>query len=221
MSSAKDDARLLGRETARVPVSSLRLARRNPRRGDVAAIRESLERNGMYGPLVVNRSTMEVLAGNHTLRALRELGWREVDVYFVEVDEDAARRILLADNRTSDLAFNDAEELVALLDDLDDLEGTGYDQDDLDGLLDELDAGVELEEDEVPPVVDEATTVSGELVVMGGHRLVCADARDPAVLERVMAAEQAAVMWTDPPYGVSYAGNLSGLDHRRRPAGRA
>jgi len=209
MSSARDDARLLGRETARVPVSSLRLARHNPRRGDVAAIRESLERNGMYRPLVVNRPTMEVLAGNHTLRAIRELEWPEVDVYFVSVDEEAARRILLADNRTSDLATNDANELVSLLGELDALEGTGYDQDDLDGLLDELDADVELEEDEVPPVVGEAATVPGELVVIGQHRLVCGDARDPAALERVMAGEQAAVMWTDPPFGVSYAGRTS------------
>ena len=88
MSSARGHERLLGRANARVAASSLRLARHNPRRGDVAAIRESLEHNGMYGPLVVNRPTMEVLAGNHTLRAIRELGWLEVDVYFVEVDED-------------------------------------------------------------------------------------------------------------------------------------
>jgi len=209
MAPPRGNARLLGRDAARVAASTLQLARRNPRRGDVAAIRESLEHNGMYRPLVVNRPTMEVLAGNHTLRAIRELGWLEVDVYFVEVDEDAARRILLADNRTSDLATNDAEELVSLLGELDALEGTGYDQDDLDGLLDELDADVELEEDEVPPVVEEATTVPGELVVMGGHRLVCGDARDPAVLERVMAAEQAEAIWTDPPYGARYAGKTS------------
>ena len=140
MAPPRGNARLLGRDAARVAASTLQLARRNPRRGDVAAIRESLEHNGMYRPLVVNRPTMEVLAGNHTLRAIRELGWLEVDVYFVEVDEDAARRILLADNRTSDLATNDANELVSLLGELDALEGTGYDQGDLDELLDELDA---------------------------------------------------------------------------------
>ena len=37
---------------------------------------------------------MEVLAGNHTLIAARELGWEEIDVSFVEVDTDRAKRIV-------------------------------------------------------------------------------------------------------------------------------
>jgi ParB-like chromosome segregation protein Spo0J len=50
----------------------------NPRRGAVAAIKESLEQKGQYRPIVVRRQTMEVLAGNHTLQAAKELGWKEI-----------------------------------------------------------------------------------------------------------------------------------------------
>src|SRR5436853_588358 len=102
--------RRLIQELAVVEMERLCPARRNPRRGDVAAIRASLEANGQYRPLVVNRSTMEVLAGNHTFLAAQQLGFRQVMVAFVEVDEEHARRIQLADNRTSDLAgYDDAE----------------------------------------------------------------------------------------------------------------
>jgi ParB-like nuclease domain len=50
-----------------VPTADLRPYPGNPRRGDLEAIKDSLERNGQYRPIVVNRRTMEVLAGNHTL----------------------------------------------------------------------------------------------------------------------------------------------------------
>src|SRR5262249_21972971 len=57
----------------RVPIDSVRGYARNPRRGDLAAIKRSLEVNGQYRPIVVNRRTGEVLAGNHTWLAAREL----------------------------------------------------------------------------------------------------------------------------------------------------
>ena len=56
-----------------VPLDTLRPYARNPRRGDVATIVESLRANGQYRPIVVRSSTREVLAGNHTLAAAREV----------------------------------------------------------------------------------------------------------------------------------------------------
>src|SRR5439155_8335241 len=95
-------------------------------------------RNGQYRPLVVNRRTGEVLAGNHTLEAARALGFERIAVTYVDVDANAAKRIVLADNRTSDLAINDPEALAKLLQELPDLAGTSYDQRALDELLSEL-----------------------------------------------------------------------------------
>ena len=200
---------LLSGRLADVPVSNLRLHPRNPRRGNVAAIRESLERNGQYTPLTVNRSTMEVLKGNHTLRAARELGWVEIAVYFVDVSEVVALRIVLADNRTSDLATYDLTFLAELLCELDDLAGTGYNTDALDALLDELAADRPVEDDEVPPAPVVPLTRLGELVTLGEHRLVCGDATDPVCYERLLNGELADVVLTDPPYGVSYEGKTA------------
>src|SRR5262249_28995635 len=119
----------------RVPIDSIRPYSRNPRRGSTAAIRDSLLAHGQYRPLVVNARTNEVLAGNHTLAAALDLGWTEVAVTYVDVDDEQAARIVLVDNRTNDLATYDDRELVDLLSSLDDLAGTAYVQDDLDALL--------------------------------------------------------------------------------------
>ncbi len=114
-----------------VPVESLINHPENPRRGDVEAVMASIQANGFYGALVVQRSSRHVLVGNHRLRAARRLEMPEVPVAWVDVDDDRARRILIADNRSSDLASWDDEALIALLQSMGDLEGTLFDDDDL------------------------------------------------------------------------------------------
>ncbi|GJF04947.1 ParB N-terminal domain-containing protein [Pseudonocardia sp. D17] len=121
-------------------VSELHTYHRNPRQGDVAAIAASLRANGQYRPIVVNVGThtgrpSEVLAGNHTLKAARDLGWESLAVVLVDVDEDQAARIVAADNRTADLGEYDERLLAELLGDLDDLDGTGYTEADLEKMI--------------------------------------------------------------------------------------
>lgn len=121
-----------------VPVADLHPYPGNPRQGDIGAICQSLETHGQYRPLVVNRRDRTVLAGNHTLAAAAALGWPEVLVTYVDVDDEQARRIILVDNRTNDLACYDEEQLLDLLHTLavtpDQLDGTGFDLDDMDDL---------------------------------------------------------------------------------------
>ena len=190
-----------------VPIASLVAHPRNPRRGDLEAMKDSLRHHGQYRPIVVNRSTGEVLAGNHVFRAAQELGWEEIDVAYVDVSNDEATRIVLVDNRTSDLATYDEELLVELLSGLGDLSGTGFDEDDLDELLDEV--APRALEDEPPPLPPEPTTRQGDLYALGEHRLLCGDATDAGDLERLMGGEQATLLWTDPPYGVDYEGRTA------------
>jgi ParB-like chromosome segregation protein Spo0J len=128
-----------GRES-RVAPSTLRTFHKNPRRGDVPLVMESLQQNGQYRPLIVNVGTHtgrpnEVLAGNHLLAAAMKLHLSEVAVHWVDVDEERARRIVLVDNAASDRGKYDADELTDLLGSMDDLAGTGYSDDDLARLL--------------------------------------------------------------------------------------
>lgn len=124
-----------------VSVNNLFLHPDNPRQGDIGAIATSIQRNGWYGTIVAQKETNRVLVGNHRLQAAVELGFSEVPVHWVDVDDVTARRILLADNRSSDLATYNETDLAALLKtqaEVDDLIGTGFDGDDLDELLEEI-----------------------------------------------------------------------------------
>ncbi len=177
----------------------------NPRKGNLEVLKESLSRNGQYRPIVVNRATLQVLAGNHTLQAAEDLGWTQIAVTYVDVDDEQAARIVLVDNRSNDLAGYDNEALADLLSELPDLDGTGYDVDGLDALLAELDLKP-IVYDDPPPPPRKARTQPGDLIELGEHKLLCGDARDPDAYRKLLGECHADLIWSDPPYGVDYEG---------------
>lgn len=127
-------AKILSTETA--PVKELKHYGRNPRRGNVDRIVESLRYHGQYRPILVRKATGEVLAGNHTLMAAKTLGWEHIDVTYLEVDsDDDAARIVLMDNRANDLAAYDDNALAELLQSLPELQGTGFNENEMNDLL--------------------------------------------------------------------------------------
>ena len=122
-----------------VELGSLVAFEGNARRGDVAAIAESLRANGQYRPIVVNAGSHtgrvnEVLVGNHTVDAAKSLGWATIAAVFADVTDDQAVRIVLADNRTSDLASYDDATLAWLIDEVGELDGTGFSRADAEAL---------------------------------------------------------------------------------------
>lgn len=127
-----------------VPLDELHPHPDNARQGVVPKIMESLAELGQYRSIVVNFGTHTegkrvILAGHHLVLAARQLGWETVAVQYVDVDDQTARKILLADNSTSDAARNDPAALLALLESLSgDFQGTGYEQPDLDLLMIQL-----------------------------------------------------------------------------------
>jgi hypothetical protein len=76
----------------------------NPRTGDDDAVAESIDVNGFYGAIIAQTSTRRILAGHTRRRNLLAAGATTGPVLWLDVDERAARRILLADNRTAELA---------------------------------------------------------------------------------------------------------------------
>lgn len=189
---------------------------RNPRVANVQAIAESLEARGQYRPIVVNVGThtgrpLEVLAGNHTLLAARSLGWSTVQATTVDVTDAVAAQIVLADNRLADLGSYNDEELLAVLEQADDLAGTGYTDRDLALLLRDLDVPVGLTDaDDVPDLPEEPPiSEPGDVWELGSHRLLVGDAGDVLRVQLLMGREAADVVWTDPPYGVNYVGRTA------------
>jgi ParB-like chromosome segregation protein Spo0J len=123
--------------TRQVELAKLTLYERNPRRGDVERIKGSLQDHGQFRAIVVRQADMMVLAGNHSTIAMRELGWRKALAHLIDCSDDEARRIVLVDNRTADAAHYDEGLLRELLTELEgDYTGTGYEEDELQRLLD-------------------------------------------------------------------------------------
>lgn len=204
-----------------VPVDTLITDPRNANRGDVAAIRRSLNVFGQRKPVVVRRTgqtadgrpTGIVIAGNHTLLAAIELGWDHVAATFVDDDESTAKAYALADNRTSELSAWDQDQLAETMRELSadefDLSALGWTDDQLAALLNggpvvtELpDADAVDAQDITPPAIP--LSVPGDLWKLGRHRLLCGDATDPAHLDAVLTdVGTPGIVYTDPPYGIS------------------
>lgn len=87
----------------------------NPRHGSDTAVATSIDRNGWYGAIIAQRSSRRILAGHTRRRVLVDAGNTTGPVLWIDCDDDTALRILLADNRTAELAiWNDDELLDAL-----------------------------------------------------------------------------------------------------------
>ncbi|TXH08019.1 MAG: DNA modification methylase [Spirochaetes bacterium] len=213
-----------------VPVASKNTARpsdlstyhRNPRRGDVSVIAASLQAHGQYKPVVVNKGTYtgrpnEVLAGNHTLMAIRDLAekhpddkrWQEVLVHWIDVDDDRAARIVLVDNRASELGSFDPEVLFELVSGFsDELDGLGYTTADLADLERSIapPPSINTDPDDAPPVPDDPISEVGQIWNLGPHRLLIGSATDESEVRRLVRDTAPDCVWTDPPYGVDYVG---------------
>jgi DNA modification methylase len=184
----------------------------NVRQGDVGAISESLEAHGQYRSIVYQQSTKRILAGNHTWKAAKALGWTHIAATPVICDDEQALRILLADNKANDLASYDEPELIQLLKQLADTDegllGTLFDGDELDLLIAD-NSHFELPTD-VDDVPDNVPVVSklGDVWLLGDHRVMCGDSTKTNDMNKLMLGKTANMVLTDPPYGVSYQSNM-------------
>ena len=148
-------------------------------------------------PMVVNED-MVVLGGNMRLKALKELGYKEVPNDWVksakDLTDDEIRRFIIADN----VGFGEHDwELLANEWDAAELADWGLD---IPGF--EVDEVLEAEEDdyEVPNEI-ETDIVLGDLFEIGEHRLLCGDSTDSDQVSLLMNGEKAELVFTDPPYG--------------------
>lgn len=128
-------------EELTLPIGVPKLFPGNARRGDPEKIKKSLLDHTQYKPIVLNKregtkyGDNTTLAGNQTLICAREIGTTEIDVWYVDVDDDEALEINLVDNATSDSAYNDPVLLAALLEQAKSTARAGYSDDFLDELL--------------------------------------------------------------------------------------
>ncbi|EAG3226870.1 site-specific DNA-methyltransferase [Listeria monocytogenes] len=174
----------------------------------VKQIQASMREFGFINPVIVDKD-YNLIAGHGRILAAKEEGIKQVPCVFVEYLTEAQKRAyILADNRLAMNAGWDDEMLAVELSDLQgedfDLDLLGFDTDELDKLLngnddvqdDDFDVDEELEKP--------AFSTTGDLWLLGRHRLVCGDSTKPETYERLMDGKQANLVVTDPPYNVNY-----------------
>jgi DNA modification methylase len=184
-------------------------------------IAESLQRYGAARSIVIDEDN-RILAGNGTIEGAKQAGIKNVRV--IETDgseiiavkrtgltEDEKVGLALADNRTSDLSDWDAQMLQQLSEEHD--IAPWFEQEDLAeiiGEVEQLPAEGNTDPDDVPEPPEDPITKPGDLWILGNHRLLCGDSTNIQHVERLMDGKKADMVFTDPPYGVSY-------DHTARP----
>lgn len=196
-----------------IPIGDLRPAAYNPRKklkpGDkeYEKIKNSIQEFGYVEPIIVNYD-MTVIGGHQRLTVLKDLGYTEVDCVVLHIeDENKVKALNIALNKITG-AWN--EQLLAdLLVDLQAVDFntdlTGFEAPEIEQLFskvhnkkikeDDFDVDAELQK----PTVAQ----SGDIWLLGRHRVICGDSILPDTFTRLMDGNLANLVLTDPPYNVN------------------
>lgn len=195
-----------------VKISDLKSHSKNPNKHpaeQLTELRNSLDQFDQVKNIVVWQG--QVIAGNGLLEAAKSQNREAIEVQDVsDWPEEKAIKFMISDNRLAEMAIMDNDLLSGLLLDFDEhLDIPGINQDFLDGLDlgDGLGGEGGKDPDNVPEVVDPVVK-SGDLWLLGKHRLLCGDSTKQEDVERLMNGEKADFIFTDPPYGVDYSGGV-------------
>ena len=196
----------------RVLIEKLKPDENNARRhGDrnIDMIKKSLETFGQQKPIVITKD-LSVVAGNGTLQAAKELGWKDIGVIETELSGKKAVAYAIADNQTAALAEWDAPQLMATMQDLQEFDvdlanACGFDDDELSQVMKSAAGDADVEEDgEIPEPPKNPVTNIGDVWILGDHRRGCGDSTDESMVALVMDGSTASACITDPPYSVDY-----------------
>jgi len=201
------------------PTTSLAGYARNARTHSAAQVEQivaSITEFGFNNPILIDEAGT-VIAGHGRLAAATKMGLAEVPCIVLAHLTDAQRRAyVLADNK---IALNSGwnEELLKLeLADLRlldiDLGLLGFGDKELGEMLPVDPAGGFTDPDDVPDLPMMPVTRSGDVWLLGRHRLLCGDCTLADCWNVVLAGEKVEVVWTDPPYNVNYGDKAESLN---------
>lgn len=181
---------------------------RNPRKNEAAvdAVAASLKEFGFRQPIVVDVEDV-IIAGDTRYKAAKKLGLKRVPVHVArDLSPERIKAYRIADNQTGSIAEWDYT-LLPL--ELTELKGMDFSLDQLGFTIEELtkifDMGVQqgnTDPDDVPAPPDKATTNTGDLWILGDHRLLCGDSSQAADVDRLLGGQRIHLVNTDPPYNV-------------------
>ena len=193
-----------------LPLTALAPAERNARthsKEQIAQLVASISAFGWTNPILIDEDRA-IIAGHGRLEAAKAAGLSDVPTITLTGLSAAQKRALaIADNKLALNAGWDDELLRLELGELGlegfDLSLIGFSDLELKDILADRTEGL-TDPDDVPEVQAEAVTVTGDVWLLGRHRLVCGDSTDAGVVEAVLGGVKPHLMVTDPPYGVDY-----------------
>jgi DNA modification methylase len=188
----------------------------------IRQIANSIQQFGFCNPVLVD-DAKQIIAGHGRVEAAKLLGIDAVPTVRLSHLSDADKRAyILADNKLAEKAGWDREllaiELQGLIELDVDIELTGFEMAEIDLLFEEArEANSDIGPEDTVPESSPAPAVSqtGDLWLLGSHRLLCGDARDQAAYAQLLAGAKAEFVFTDPPYNVAIDGHVCGLGRVR------
>ena len=225
--------------TDNVKISDIKFDRANANKGTERgryAIEASMREFGFADAGTLDKNNA-IIGGNKRTEVAGEIGMddaividvdgtkpvfiRRNDLDLFSTEDDRARRLAYALNRSQQLSLDwDAEQVLADLNAGVDLSAL-WKQDELDELLADLqpkttEGDTEAEIDRAEELRQKWGVEPGQLWQLGEHRLICGDCTDAAVVARVMGGEKAALLLTDPPYGVDYGELVRSRENQKK-----
>ena len=199
-------------EIVKVDINELISPEYNPRQitdDEMEKLKNSINEFGYIAPIIVNKHNNHIIGGNQRYEALKSLGYTDVDVVFVdEPDLNREKALNIALNKIS--GEWDFVKLADIIDELElndfDIPLTGFDEQELENFYIEEEnpkehEPVEVAEDDYDEPDDlEVTVQTGDMYILGNHRLMCGDSTKKEDVALLMEGKQADMVFTDPPY---------------------
>lgn len=177
----------------------------------VAQIAGSIKEFGFTNPCLIDEEN-GLIAGHGRVMAARKLKINEIPcIRLAHLSEVQKKAYILADNRIAMNSGWDIELLKVELEKLKiedvDLNMLGFDDVELNGILEPEIIEGKTDEDDVPEVPEVPKTKLGDIYILGKHRLMCGDSTSIDSVEKLMNGNMVDLVFTDPPYGYEYESN--------------
>ena len=179
----------------------------------VKLLAKNIDFQGWRLPIIVSNRSGMVVAGHGRMLAAEKLKEEKVPVVYQDFETEAQEyAFLISENKLSELAQHDDAIMIDTLRDMDfdlDFDLLGMDNFELPEIK-QLD---EANEDTVPENV-ETRCKKGDLWILGEHRLLCGDSTNVLDVEKLMNGDKADMVFTDPPYGMNYQADWTGVSQK-------
>ena len=187
-------------------IKDLKPATYNPRQISTKQFKDlkaSIKKFGLVDPIIINQNGNVVVGGHQRLKICKELKHIEIDCVVLDLSKEEERELNIRLNKNSGEFDMD---ILANEFDIDQLVDWGFKHIDLDINIDKITEG-NTEDDHIPEV-KESRVKLGDVWQLGKHRLVCGDSTKESDVAKLMNGEKADMVFTDPPYGISYSSNM-------------